>query len=162
MDHFKNYLRIFDCGGLRCSAGFLQLRQRGCSSLQCGGFSCGAQTPEPRLSSCGALAQLLLDMWNLPGSGIKPMSSALASRFPTTGLPGKSENAPLWRKWRGWAFCCKHRYSGFDWPWHKDDPCRNTQCQFPHSSILLWADQAKTGRGSMAWNLGLLIFTPIK
>ena len=29
-------------------------------------------------------------MWDLPRSGIKPMSPALAGRFLTTGLPGKS------------------------------------------------------------------------
>ena len=31
---------------------------------------------EHRLSSCGAQAQLLCGMWDLPGSGIKPMSAA--------------------------------------------------------------------------------------
>ena len=30
------------------------------------------------------------NMWDLPRSGIKPMSPALAGRFLTTGLPGKS------------------------------------------------------------------------
>ena len=29
-------------------------------------------------------------MWNLPGSGIKPTSPALAGGFSTTGPPGKS------------------------------------------------------------------------
>ena len=29
-------------------------------------------------------------MWNLPGSGIEPVSPAVAGRFPTTGPPGKS------------------------------------------------------------------------
>ena len=37
------------------------------------------------LSSCGARAQLLRGMWNLPGPGIKPVSPALAGGFLTTG-----------------------------------------------------------------------------
>ena len=43
-----------------------------------------------RLSSCGAQALLLLSIWNLPGPGIKRVSPALASEFPTTGPLGKS------------------------------------------------------------------------
>ena len=35
---------------------------------------------------------MLLGMWNLPRAGIKPMSSALAGRFLTTGPQGKSAN----------------------------------------------------------------------
>ena len=41
-----------------------------------------------RAHSCSAAAWL--PMWNLPGPGIKPMSPALATRFLTTGPPGKS------------------------------------------------------------------------
>ena len=37
-----------------------------------------------RLRSCGARAQLLRGMWNLPGPGIKPVSPALAGGFLTT------------------------------------------------------------------------------
>ena len=40
------------------------------------------------LRSYGAQAWLLLDMWDLPGSGVKPMSPALAGGFFTTELPG--------------------------------------------------------------------------
>ena len=43
------------------------------------------------LSSCGAQAWLLPGVWDLPGSGIKPVSPALAGRFFTTEPPGKSE-----------------------------------------------------------------------
>ena len=39
--------------------------------------SCGLQALELRLSSHGAWAQMLHDVWNLPGPGIKPMSLAL-------------------------------------------------------------------------------------
>ena len=42
------------------------------------------------LSSCGAWAQLLCDMWDLPGPGIESVFPALASGFLTTELPGKS------------------------------------------------------------------------
>ena len=55
------------------------------------GFSCyRAQAPECRLSSCGAQAQLSCGMWDLPGPGIKPMSSALEGEFLSTGPPEKS------------------------------------------------------------------------
>ena len=54
------------------------------------GFSsCGFWALEQRRNSCGMWAQLLLSMSNLPGSGIEPMSPALAGRFFTTGPPGK-------------------------------------------------------------------------
>ena len=40
-------------------------------------------------SSCGTWAQLLRGMWDLPGSGLEPVSPALAGRFLTTAPPGK-------------------------------------------------------------------------
>ena len=40
-------------------------------------------------SSCGTWAQLLRSMWDLPGSGLEPMSSALAGGFLTTVPPEK-------------------------------------------------------------------------
>ena len=49
---------------------------------RCLGFSsCDAQALELGFSSCGKPAQLLQGMCHLPGSGIKPVSPALASRF---------------------------------------------------------------------------------
>ena len=42
-----------------------------------------------RLSSCGARAQLLRGMWDLPGPGLEPVSPALAGGFSTTAPPGK-------------------------------------------------------------------------
>ena len=42
-----------------------------------------------RLSNCGSQAQLLHGMWDLPRSGLKPVSPALAGRFLTTVPPGK-------------------------------------------------------------------------
>ena len=57
---------------------------------RCVGFSsCGSRALECRLGSCGAWAQLLRGMQDPPGPGLKPTSSALAGRFPTTAPPGK-------------------------------------------------------------------------
>ena len=42
-----------------------------------------------RLSSCGSRAELLRGMWDPPRPGLKPVSPALAGRFPTTAPPGK-------------------------------------------------------------------------
>ena len=41
------------------------------------------------LCSCGAWASLLHGTWDLPGSGIEPVSPALAGGFFTTEPPGK-------------------------------------------------------------------------
>ena len=76
---------------LRC-AGFslrwlLLLRSTG--SRRAGFSSCGWRTLERRLSSCGAWAQLLHGMWDLPRPGLEPASPALAGRPPTTAPPGK-------------------------------------------------------------------------
>ena len=101
---------IFGCVGssLLC-AGFLQLQQAGATlrcgawASHCGGFSllrsmgsrytgfssCGSKALERRLSSCGAPAQLLRGMWDLPGPGLEPVSPALAGGFLTTAPPGK-------------------------------------------------------------------------
>ena len=54
------------------------------------GFSsCGLRALEHRLSSCGARAQLLRGMWDLPGPGLEPVSPALAGGFLTPAPPGK-------------------------------------------------------------------------
>ena len=42
-----------------------------------------------RLSNCGARAQLLRGVWDLPRPGSEPVSPALAGRFSTTAPPGK-------------------------------------------------------------------------
>ena len=67
--------------------------------------SCGSWALECRLSSCGALAQLLRGMWSLPGPGHELVSPALAGRFLTTAPPGKSKKTLFKRisqvqKWR--------------------------------------------------------------
>ena len=51
----------------------------------------GSVVAAPRLYSTGpvAVAQLLPGLWDLPGSGIKPVSPTLAGRFFTSESPGK-------------------------------------------------------------------------
>ena len=62
-----------------CFSFSLVLGSRGCRA--CGLSSCGSWTLEHRLSSCGKWAWLPHGMWDLPRSGIKAMSPALAGRF---------------------------------------------------------------------------------
>ena len=67
------------------------LFRRGVLASPCRGFSCcRPRALEPRPGSYGAWASLLRGMWDLPGSGIRPMSPALEGRFSTTWPPGKS------------------------------------------------------------------------
>ena len=119
---FNLFIYLF-IGCVRSSllrAGFLWLRRAGATlccdawASHCGGFSfCGAwalglrtsvvvahgpssfgvQALERRLSSCGARAQLLRGMWNLPKPGLEPVSPSLAGGFLTTVPPGKSANS---------------------------------------------------------------------
>ena len=58
-------------------------------SRRAGFSSCGSQALERRPSSCGARAQLLHGMWDLPGPGLEPVSPSLAGKFLTTAPPGK-------------------------------------------------------------------------
>ena len=89
--------------GLHCSAGLsLVAESGGYSSLRCAGFSLRwllqLQSTGSRrrgFSSCGARAQLLRSMWDLPGPGLEPMSPASAGGFLTTAPPGKSHAVPL-------------------------------------------------------------------
>ena len=66
----------------------LLLRSMG--SRHTGLSSCGLRGLERRLSSCGARAYLLHGMWDHPGPGLEPVSSALAGGFLTTMPPGQS------------------------------------------------------------------------
>ena len=56
--------------------------------LQLSGSSTRAQQLWPQ-------AELVLGMWNLPGPGIKPVSPALAGRFPYPAPPGNPLNSFL-------------------------------------------------------------------
>ena len=51
--------------------------------------SCYSWALEHKLSSCGTWAQLLQGTWDLPGSGMEPVSPVLAGGFFTTEPPGK-------------------------------------------------------------------------
>ena len=109
----------FDCAassllrGLFSSCGkwgaILQLQCEGASlrwllfcrtrALGCEGFSSwGSWALEHRLNSCGALAYLLCSMWDLPRSGIEPVSPVLAGRVFTTEPTGK----PLMMSFHAW------------------------------------------------------------
>ena len=64
---------------------------RGVQASQCGAIShCPVQALGCKgFSSSGAQVSLPLSTWDLLGSGITPMSFALAGGFLTTGPPGK-------------------------------------------------------------------------
>ena len=58
--------------------------------LPVGFLSCRAQALGlSSFRSRSALAYVLCGLWDLPRPGIKPLSPALAGRFPSTGPPGK-------------------------------------------------------------------------
>ena len=77
---------------LRCAGFSLQwlLLLRSTGSRRTGFSCCGLLALERRLSSCGARAQLLRGMWDLPRPELEPLSPALAGGFLTTAPPGKS------------------------------------------------------------------------
>ena len=56
----------------------------GFTSCTRGVSSCGSQALERRLNSCGARAWSLFGLWDLPGSGINPVSPALEGSFTTS------------------------------------------------------------------------------
>ena len=69
------------CNGFSCCGAWV---------LGCSGFSsCSSWILDLRPSSCGAHAQLLCGMWDLPGSGIKPVFPALPGGFFATEPSGK-------------------------------------------------------------------------
>ena len=79
---FSTWLR---CVGLSLRR-LLLLRSTGCrhvglSSCSAWAQDCGSKALEHSLGSWGAWAWLLQGMWHLPGSGIEPVSPALAGGF---------------------------------------------------------------------------------
>ena len=82
--------RASHCCGFSC-CGAWALGAQASVVVSCRLSSCGSWAPEHRLSSCGAQAQLLHGIWDLPGPGLKPVSPALAGGFLTTAPPGKSD-----------------------------------------------------------------------
>ena len=83
--------RVSHCGGFSC-CGARALGEQASVVMAHRPSSCGLRAPEHKLSSCGARAQLLRGMWDLPGPGIRSVSPALAGRFSTTVPPGKPLN----------------------------------------------------------------------
>ena len=81
-------VRASHCGGFSC-CGAQALRIQASVVVARGLSSCVSWALEHRLSSCGARAQLLRGMWDLPGSGLEPVFPGLAGRFLTTVQPGK-------------------------------------------------------------------------
>ena len=81
--------RASHCGGFSCYRAWA-LGAQASVVVSRGLSSCGLRALGHRLSSCGARAQLLCDMWDLPRPGFEPVSPALASGFLTTAPPGKS------------------------------------------------------------------------
>ena len=88
--------------GLFCCAVLLCLQRAGAApQLQRAGFSMRwlllLQSAGSRAQdcSCGAWASLLRGLWDLPGSGIKPMSPTLAGEFFTTEPAGKPKNTSI-------------------------------------------------------------------
>ena len=88
------YLFIFAVPGLCCcSWTFSSCSEWGARASHCGGFSCCRAQPlgHDGVSSCSTRASVPPSMRTLPGPGIEPMYPALAGRFSTAGLPGKSQ-----------------------------------------------------------------------
>ena len=107
---------------------FLCLRRGGLlfvavhSSRHAGFSSCGLQTLEHRVSSCGAQAVALQHMWDLPRPGIKPMSPTLKGGFSATVPPRKSSVG--------------HYHHGFQ----LFDPRRPTHLSFPGCTPRSWRE----------------------
>ena len=89
---FREWGLLSSCGTQASHCGVLSCWRAW--APRCWGFSscstwlsiCGSRALEHRLGSCGTRAYLLLGMWDLPGSGIEPMSLTLAA----------TREAPLW------------------------------------------------------------------
>ena len=96
------YLFIFGCAGSLLLRGPLSTcREQGslssCSAevSHCGSFCCRAWALGAGTQLWCMTASLLLSIWDLPRSGIKPMSPALAVGFFTTEPPGESRIVPF-------------------------------------------------------------------
>ena len=87
------YLLFLTVLGLCCFADFsLVAVSWGYSVAVPGLLIAVASLVEHGLSSCDTRALVHLRMWNLPGSGVEPMSLALASGLPSHRTTRKSSN----------------------------------------------------------------------
>ena len=78
-------------------------------------------------SRCGSRAQLSCGMWNLPIPGTETVSPALAGRFLTIGLPGKSIKVFLCPPFLGYR-----KWASFKPPWSLLSP---SSVQFSQSVV---------------------------
>ena len=96
------YLLLAALGLHCCTWAFSSCGERGLLFIA---VSCrGARAPGLRasvavarsLSSCGARAQLLRGMWDLPRPGFEPVSPELAGGLLTTAPPGKPQSVSFY------------------------------------------------------------------
>lgn len=80
------------CSWLRCAGSSVEwfLLVWSVGSRRSGFGSCGSRAPERSLSGSGSWALLLRSIWNLPGTGVRPVSPASAGGLLSTVPPGKS------------------------------------------------------------------------
>ena len=90
----RGLLLLWSLGSRR--TGFSSCGTRASVVVARGLSSCGSWASGRRLSSCGARAQLLRGMWDLPGPGLETVSPAPAGGFSTTAPPGKPGNFQIY------------------------------------------------------------------
>ena len=100
--------------GSRCFEGFSPLTVSGGHFLFSGFSCCKERALEHSLRSCGTRAWLLQGTWDLPGSGIEPVSPALAGGFFTTEPPRNPSSVILniqrnFKEREGWGSCRDRR-----------------------------------------------------
>ena len=102
-----------------------------------------------RLSNCGSRAQSLRGMWDLPRPGLKPVSPALAGRFPTTAPPGKPPILPgiLCNRWYYFHFIGKET--------------RPREVKFPKAKVLVCNGSRILTHFCLTAELQLLIATKL-
>lgn len=99
------------CGGFPCCRAWLQGARASVVVAHRLSSFC-SQVLEHKLSSCCPWASLLRVMWKLPGSGLEPVSPALAGRFFTTKSPEKPQILYL----LVWYTEKAHQFCGFLFP----------------------------------------------
>ena len=88
-------LSLCCCTGFFLAAAAGTLCSCGSSASHRSGFSCGAQALERWLNGCAAWTLLLLGTWDLPGSGIEPVSPAWAGDSLSLSNQGSLDSAIL-------------------------------------------------------------------
>ena len=87
----KNFFYVFNFWLWWAFIAFSSCSEQGLlSGCRAQGFSLWCLSSCMGFSSCGLWVSLLCGIWNLPRSGMESVPPALASRFPSIVLPGKS------------------------------------------------------------------------